>query len=129
MQTSNQPAPSSRPLRLTLAAPTVHRGVLEVRGEAVARYVHFVKSAAEQTVRVWTLVAARDRDPVRADIAAMCRVLRVRANLAPADQLAFDQLTAEYPATMLGLLFDRDDLEALAAVQHYLAAMANTLPG
>lgn len=129
MQTSNQPASSPRPLRLTLAAPCVHRGELDVRGESVARYVHFVKSAAEQTVRIWTLVAARERDPVRADIAAMCRVLRIRANLAPADQLAFDQLTAEYPATMLGLFVDRDDLEALTAVQQYLASMANTLPG
>jgi hypothetical protein len=122
--------PDDRPLRLTdlVATARVRRRSPNALGEAVARQVRFLRVAASQTIRVWTLVAARDRDPVRADIAAMCRVLRVRLCLTPEQQQSFDQLVADYPRIMLGLLVDRSDTEALEAVQRHLASVAHTMP-
>jgi hypothetical protein len=90
--------------------------------------VHFLSTTASQTVRIWTLVAARHGDPVRADIAAMCRVVRVRAHLTPDQQAAFDQLALDQPTTLLRLLVDRSDPEAVAAVEHQLDAVARTMP-
>ncbi|HEX4418027.1 MAG TPA: hypothetical protein VH165_09020 [Kofleriaceae bacterium] len=100
--------------------------------EAISRHIRFLRVAAQQTaqqtIRVWTLVAARDRDPVRPDIAAMCRVVRVRMSLTPDEQHAFDQIVGDYPRIMLGLFVDRSDAEALEAVQQHLASVALTIP-
>ncbi|HET9625529.1 MAG TPA: hypothetical protein VFP84_29380 [Kofleriaceae bacterium] len=90
--------------------------------------IRFLRTAASHTVRIWTLVAARHDDPVRADIAAMCRVVRVRQHLTPEQQAMFDQLAIDYPMTILGLLVDRSDPEAVAAVQRQLDAVAHTMP-
>ena len=106
--------------------------------KTIARQLRFLRTAAHDTVhhtvRIWTLVsvgrelASRDRDPVRADIAAMCRVVRVRMCLTPEQQAAFDPIVADYPRTMLGLFVDRTDAEALDAIQRHLASVALTMP-
>lgn len=93
-----------------------------------SRQLRFLRTAAHDpvhpTVRIWTLVGRdRDRDPVRADIAAMCRVVRVRMCLTLEQQPLFDAVIAEYPRIMLGLFVDRSDAEALEAVQRHLATM------
>jgi len=100
--------------------------------KTISRQLHFLRTAAQPsaqpTVRIWTLVgremAARDRDPVRADIAAMCRVVRVRMCLTLAQQAAFDPIVADYPRIVLGLFVDRSDAEALEAVRRHLASVA-----
>jgi hypothetical protein len=103
--------------RLTLLDMQTSKGV-----------VHFLRTAAAQSLRIWTIVSARDRDPVRADIAAMCRVVRVRSHLTPEQQRAFDQLAVDYPTTILSLLVDRTDPEAVTAIQRQLDAVAQTMP-
>jgi hypothetical protein len=100
--------------------------------------VRFLRTTAARTIRIWTLVSPRDRapdrapdrdrDPVRADIAAMCRVVRVRSHLSPEHQQAFDQLATDYPTTILSLLIDRTDPEAVEAVRRQLDAVAHTMP-
>jgi len=92
----------------------------------LARQLRFLRTdahaTAHATVRIWTLVGrACDRDPVRADIAAMCRVVRVRMCLTVEQQAVFDLVIADYPRIMLGLFVDRSDAEALEAVQRHLA--------
>jgi hypothetical protein len=93
-----------------------------------ARQLRFLRTDAHDTVhpavRIWTLVGrACDRDPVRADIAAMCRVVRVRMCLTLEQQALFDVVIADYPRIMLGLFVDRSDAGALEAVQRHLATM------
>jgi len=100
----------------------------EIADREIARSLRFLRTAAHDpehpTVRIWTLVGrACDRNPVRADIAAMCRVVRVRMCLTLEQQPLFDLVIAEYPRIMLGLFVDRSDAEALEAVQRHLATM------
>lgn len=75
---------------------------------------------------VTQLLAPRDR--VRDEVSAMSHVLRVRAALAPDEQRAFDQLVIDYPETALGMLIDRSDEQALAAIRRHLASVALTMP-
>jgi hypothetical protein len=99
--------------------------------EAVARRVRFLRAAAAtQTERIQLLVAFRnrDREPVRDDIRAMAHVLRVRSRLTSDEQRSFDQLVIDYTETMLGMLIDRSDDEALEAVRRHLASVAHTMP-
>lgn len=97
----------------------------------LARQVRFLRTAANDAgyaaVRIWTLVAVgepRDRSPVQLDIAAMCRVVRVRMCLDASEQAAFDAVIADYPRIVLGLFVDRSDADALDAVRVFLATRA-----
>ena len=58
----------------------------------------------------------------------MSQVLRVRAALTDEERRSFDQLVIDYTESTLGLLVDRDDETALAAVRRYLASVSTTMP-
>ena len=86
--------------------------------------------APKRFLRIADLVAGlfTPRDRVREEVSAMAHALRVRAALAPDEQRAFDQLVTDYPETALGMLIDRTDEEALAAIRRHLASVALTFP-
>jgi hypothetical protein len=62
------------------------------------------------------------------DLRAMAHVLRVRSRLTADEQRAFDQLVTDYGETMLGMLIDRSEDEAAAAVRRHLASVSHTMP-
>lgn len=122
-------AVAAPPVRLADLAASLYerRSSPENLRAGVARRIAFLRAARTRVVeRLHAFVTRRER--VRDEVRVMAQVLRVRAALEPDERRSFDQLVVDYPQSTLGLLIDRDDGEALAAVRRYLASVTTTMP-
>jgi hypothetical protein len=119
--------PLSRLADLVAAARARRRSPNGLR-DAVARRVRFLRAAATtQTTRIRTLVA-RDRDTVAIEVCAMAHVLRIRSRLTADEQRGFDEFVRDYTETMLGMVVNRSEDDALESVRRHLGSVSITMP-